>query len=64
MLLSRRESEILQRLAKGKSNRQISTELYISQKTIENHITRMGKKLKCGGRNGLRRWLKQQMNGL
>jgi DNA-binding NarL/FixJ family response regulator len=37
--LTPREQEILQRIAKGESNREIAQALYISEKTVRNHVT-------------------------
>lgn len=37
-LLTRRECEVLQLLADGKSNRAIGETLYISEKTVKNHV--------------------------
>jgi DNA-binding NarL/FixJ family response regulator len=37
--LTLREREILQWLAKGASNREIAEALYISEKTVRNHVT-------------------------
>jgi len=55
--LSRSESKVLFRLSEGKSNKEIAENLFISEKTVENHITRIGKKLQIRGRGTLRRWL-------
>ncbi|MEN9519528.1 MAG: hypothetical protein RLZZ381_2116, partial [Cyanobacteriota bacterium] len=37
--LTPREQEILQCIARGASNREIAQELYISEKTVRNHVT-------------------------
>jgi DNA-binding NarL/FixJ family response regulator len=37
--LTPREQEILQLIAKGASNREIAQALYISEKTVKNHVT-------------------------
>ncbi|MDJ0597345.1 MAG: response regulator transcription factor [Crocosphaera sp.] len=37
--LTPREKEILQLIAKGSNNREIAQELYISEKTVKNHVT-------------------------
>lgn len=44
-LLSRREYEILTLVASGYNNKAIGKELFISEKTVKNHITSMFKKL-------------------
>ncbi|MBC8589528.1 response regulator [Wansuia hejianensis] len=44
-LLSKREYEILYLLAIGYNNQEIGRELYISEKTVKNHITNVYKKL-------------------
>ena len=43
--LSRREYEVLELISKGCSNKAIGYELYISEKTVKNHITSIYKKL-------------------
>jgi two-component system response regulator DegU len=48
--LSRREIEILQAMASGLSNFEISTKLYISQKTVKAHIYHIFKKMEVKSR--------------
>jgi two-component system, NarL family, response regulator NreC len=43
--LSKREREILQLLAEGKTSKQIADELFLSPKTVENHRKRVMQKL-------------------
>ena len=43
--LSPRESEILRRIATGLTNIEIGRELFISEKTVRNHLTRIFEKL-------------------
>jgi DNA-binding NarL/FixJ family response regulator len=43
--LSAREREILNLLARGRSNREISEELFITNKTVKNHLSRVYEKL-------------------
>lgn len=43
--LSRREVEVLVLIARGKSNKDIGEELYISEKTVKNHITNIFRKI-------------------
>lgn len=49
-LLTKRECEILQLLADGKSNRGVSDTLYISEKTVKNHVSNILQKMKCNDR--------------
>jgi DNA-binding NarL/FixJ family response regulator len=46
MILSDRELEILQLIAKGWSNRQIADHLYLSSHTVKNHVHNILKKLR------------------
>ncbi|WP_280277705.1 helix-turn-helix transcriptional regulator [Nocardia wallacei] len=39
--LTERQSEIVNRVVLGRTNRQISQELYVSEKTVEAHLTRL-----------------------
>lgn len=48
--LTERETEILARVAKGRTNKEIAEELFISEKTVKNHITNVFKKLKVNDR--------------
>ncbi|MEO0759092.1 MAG: response regulator transcription factor [Cyanobacteria bacterium J06648_16] len=48
--LSPREREVLCLLASGQSNNEIAQTLYIAEKTVKNHITRIFKKLKITNR--------------
>ncbi|HLR03589.1 MAG TPA: response regulator transcription factor [Virgibacillus sp.] len=49
-LLTKRECEILQLLADGKSNRAVSDTLYISEKTVKNHVSNILQKMGCNDR--------------
>lgn len=49
-LLSNREYEVLTLLARGMSNREIADELYISEKTVKNHVSNVLKKLEVNDR--------------
>jgi non-specific serine/threonine protein kinase len=44
-LLSKRETEVLQLITAGRSNRQIAAELFISARTVERHIENLYRKL-------------------
>lgn len=49
-LLTRRECEVLQLLAEGKSNKMIGETLYISEKTVKNHVSNILQKMNCNDR--------------
>jgi DNA-binding NarL/FixJ family response regulator len=48
--LTTREMEILQLIGRGMNNRDIAGALYLSEKTVKNHLTNMFKKLKVHDR--------------
>ncbi len=48
--LTPRETEILEYLAKGVPNKEIASRLFISEKTVKNHITSIFKKLQAEDR--------------
>ncbi len=49
-LLTRRECEVLQLLADGKSNRGVSEALFISEKTVKNHVSNILQKMNVNDR--------------
>ncbi|GAA0446670.1 two-component system response regulator DegU [Lentibacillus halophilus] len=49
-LLTSRECEVLQLLADGKSNRAVSETLYISEKTVKNHVSSILQKMDVNDR--------------
>jgi two-component system response regulator DegU len=49
-ILTRRECEVLQMLADGKSNRSIGETLYISEKTVKNHVSNILQKMNVNDR--------------
>jgi two-component system, NarL family, response regulator DegU len=49
-LLTRRECEVLQLLTDGKSNRGIGEALYISEKTVKNHVSNILQKMNVNDR--------------
>ncbi|KIL49900.1 response regulator [Jeotgalibacillus soli] len=49
-LLTKRECEVLQMLADGKSNRGIGEGLYISEKTVKNHVSNILQKMNVNDR--------------
>lgn len=48
--LSEREIEVLRRVADGRSNREIGTELGLSALTVKSHLARISRKLGTGDR--------------
>ncbi|NHM27269.1 response regulator transcription factor [Desulfofundulus sp. TPOSR] len=49
-ILTNRELEILQLLAQGESNKSIAQKLFISEKTVKNHLTNIFQKLNVNDR--------------
>jgi len=49
-ILTRRECEILELLAEGKSNKKIGETLFISEKTVKNHVSNILQKMNCSDR--------------
>ncbi|MEZ4546525.1 MAG: LuxR C-terminal-related transcriptional regulator [Thermodesulfobacteriota bacterium] len=54
---TRRELEIMQLAGKGKKNREIASELYISEKTVKHHLSKIFKKLNINKRAHLKNFL-------
>ena len=48
--LTEREEEILARIARGQSNAEISDELFLSLKTVQNHVSNVFRKLQVADR--------------
>ena len=48
--LTRREFEVIKLISKGYNNKEIATELYISEKTVKNHVSNIFKKIKVTDR--------------
>lgn len=57
--LSRRESEVLQKVAEGKINGEIGEELHISPRTVENTRARICEKFGLKGKGALHDWIKE-----
>jgi DNA-binding NarL/FixJ family response regulator len=47
----------MQMAGKGKKNREIATELYISEKTVKHHLSKIFKKLSINKRAHLKNFL-------
>jgi DNA-binding CsgD family transcriptional regulator len=50
--LTRREAEVLLYVAQGRSNREIASALWISEKTVRNHVERIYAKIGVSNRIG------------
>jgi DNA-binding NarL/FixJ family response regulator len=49
-VLTSRERDVLELVAQGRTNRQIATQLYISEKTVSVHVSNILAKLGVGSR--------------
>jgi DNA-binding NarL/FixJ family response regulator len=55
--LTPREIDVLEKVAKGKTNKEIANELFLSVRTVENTRARICRKLGLNGRGSLKEWL-------
>jgi len=58
--LTHREEEIATFVAQGLTNRQIASELSVSEHTVANHVAKILKKLELGSRSQIIAWMMQQ----
>ncbi|MGK2348913.1 LuxR C-terminal-related transcriptional regulator [Actinomyces sp. W5033] len=54
--LSRRECEVMRLIARGYTYKECASELFISVKTVETHVSAVLRKLQLSNRNELTRW--------
>lgn len=54
--LTKRESEIAELVAWGGSKKEIANRLFLSERTVENHIKNIYEKVECGKSNELSAW--------
>lgn len=54
--LTKRESEIAELVAWGGSKKEIANRLFLSERTVENHIKNIYTKVECGKSNELSAW--------
>ena len=54
--LTKREREVLQHIARGYTYREVATQLYISVKTVETHVSKVLHKLQLSNRAELTKW--------
>lgn len=55
-LLSSREQEVMRLIARGYTYKEVATELFISIKTVETHVSAVLRKLQLSNRHELTRW--------
>lgn len=58
--LSAREREVMRLIARGYSYREVASELFISIKTVETHVSAVLRKLQLSSRHELTRWAAQR----
>jgi DNA-binding NarL/FixJ family response regulator len=58
--LTRREEEVATLVARGLTNRQIASELSISEHTVANHVARAMRKLGLSSRSQLAAWVAER----
>jgi predicted ATPase/DNA-binding SARP family transcriptional activator/DNA-binding CsgD family transcriptional regulator len=58
--LTRREEEVATLVARGLTNRQIASELHLSERTVENHVSNILDKLRLVSRAEIAAWTTQQ----
>jgi DNA-binding NarL/FixJ family response regulator len=54
--LSKREQEVMRLIARGYTYREVASDLFISVKTVETHVSAVLRKLQLSNRNELTRW--------
>jgi DNA-binding CsgD family transcriptional regulator len=61
VLLSKRETEVMDLIATGRSNGEIAQRLFLSEKTVKNHVNRIYAKLGVDSRvTAIGLWLKRE----
>lgn len=59
-LLSAREQEVMRLIARGYTYKEVASELFISVKTVETHVSAVLRKLQLSNRHELTRWTMQR----
>ena len=58
--LTRRERKVAALVARGFSNRKIASELHLSERTVENHVSKILRKLRLASRERVATWATEQ----
>jgi predicted ATPase/DNA-binding SARP family transcriptional activator/DNA-binding CsgD family transcriptional regulator len=58
--LTRREEEVAALVARGLTNRQIASDLHLSERTVENHVSKILRKLDLTSRTEIAAWATEQ----
>jgi non-specific serine/threonine protein kinase len=59
-VLTRREEEVAALVARGLSNRRIAEKLFVSERTVEHHVSKVMRKLEAGSRAQVAAWATRQ----
>lgn len=62
-ILTPRETEVLDFVERGYTNKEIAEELYLSVRSIQTHRNNICRKLNIKGRLGLMKWLPSNRSG-
>ncbi|HEY5419940.1 MAG TPA: LuxR C-terminal-related transcriptional regulator, partial [Marmoricola sp.] len=58
--LSQREREVMRLIARGYAYKEVASELFISIKTVETHMSSVLRKLQLSSRHELTRWANER----
>ena len=61
--LTSREMEVAELVARGRTNKEIALELYLSERTAQNHVQHILTKLDLGNRTQVAAWHREQQHG-
>ena len=60
LALTRREEEVAELITQGLTNRRIASELHVSERTVENHVSKILRKLHLASRAEIAAWNTEQ----